>query len=121
MYLEVVPNCDSPPTILLREFYRQQSEVKKRTLTNLSKWDPDLVAGLRILLKKGTAVANLETSADIVRSQPHGHIATLLGTLRKIRMDRCLSPPGPHRDLVISLVGARLAHPRSKLATVRGL
>ena len=70
MYIEAVPNRNSPPAILLRESYRHQGKVKKRTLANLSKWDPDLVAGLRILLKKGTAVANFETSLDIVRSQP---------------------------------------------------
>ena len=121
MYIEAVPNRKSPPAILLRESYRHQGKVKKRTLANLSKWDPDLVAGLRILLKKGTAVANFETSLDIVRSQPHGHIAALVGSLRKIGLDRCLGPPGPQRDLVIALVVARLAHPRSKLATVRGL
>ena len=121
MYIEAVPNRNSPPAILLRESYRHQGKVKKRTLANLSKWDPDLVAGLRILLKKGTAVANFETSLDIVRSQPHGHIAALLGSLRKIGLDRCLGPSGPQRDLVIALVVARLAHPRSKLATARGL
>ena len=114
MYIEAVPNRKSPPAILLRESYRHQGKVKKRTLANLSKWDPDLVAGLRILLKKGTAVANLETSLDIVRSQPHGHIAALVGSLRKIGLDRCPGPSGPQRDLVIALVVARLAHPRSK-------
>ena len=121
MYIEAVPNRKSPPAILLRESYRHQGKVKKRTLANLSKWDPDRVAGLRILLKKGTAVANLEASLDIVRSQPHGHIATLVGSLRKIGLDRCLGPPGPQRDLVIALVVARLAHPRSNLATARAL
>ncbi len=121
MYIEAVPNRKSPPAVLLRESFRHQGKVKKRTLANLSKWPPDLVRGLRILLKKGTAVASLEASLDIVRSQPHGHIAALLGSLRKIGLDRFLGPPGPQRDLVLALIVARLAHPRSKLATARGL
>ena len=121
MYIEAVPNRKSPPALLLRESYRHQGKVKKRTLANLSKWPPHLVQGFRVLLKKGVAVAHLESSLDIVRSQPHGHIAALLGFLRKIGLDRCLGPPGPQRDLVIALIVARLAHPRSKLATARGL
>ncbi len=117
MYIEAVPNRKSPPAVLLRESYRQDGKVKKRTLANLSKWPPELVEGFRILLKKGTAVASFEDSIDIVRSQPHGHIAALLGSLRKIGLDRCLGPPGPQRDLVVALIVARLAYPRSKLAT----
>ncbi|MCY3777816.1 MAG: IS1634 family transposase [Candidatus Aminicenantes bacterium] len=121
MYIEAVPNRKSPPAVLLRESYRQDGKVKKRTLANLSKWPPELVEGFRILLKKGTAVPDFESSFDIVRSQPHGHIAALLGSLRKIGLDRCLGPPGPQRDLVVALIVARLAHPRSKLATARSL
>ena len=32
MYIEAVPNRDSPPAILLRESYREAGKVKKRTL-----------------------------------------------------------------------------------------
>jgi hypothetical protein len=32
MYIESVPNRDSPPAILLRESYREGGKVKKRTL-----------------------------------------------------------------------------------------
>ena len=38
MYIESVPNRDSPPAILLRESYRQNGKVRKRTLANLSHW-----------------------------------------------------------------------------------
>ena len=113
MFIEAVPNGDSPPAVLLRESYRQEGKVKKHTLANLSKWSPELVEGFRILLKKGTAVPKFESSFDIVRSQPHGHIAALLGSLRKIGFDRCLGPPGHKSDLVVALIVARLAHPRS--------
>jgi hypothetical protein len=36
MYIESVPNRDSPPAILLRESYREDGKVRKRTLANLS-------------------------------------------------------------------------------------
>ena len=47
MYIEAVPNRTSPPALLLREAYRADGKVKKRTLANLSKWPSDLVEGLR--------------------------------------------------------------------------
>ena len=40
MYIESVPNRNSPPAILLRESYRDAGKVRKRTLANLSKWPP---------------------------------------------------------------------------------
>ena len=36
MHIHVVPNRGSPPTVLLRESYREGSKVGKRTLANLS-------------------------------------------------------------------------------------
>jgi hypothetical protein len=37
MFIDIVPNRNSPPAILLREGYREGGKVKKRTLANLSK------------------------------------------------------------------------------------
>ena len=36
MYIDIVPNRNSPPAVLLRESYRDGYKVKKRTLANLS-------------------------------------------------------------------------------------
>jgi hypothetical protein len=57
MYIEAVPNRGSPPAILLRESFRDNGRVKKRTLANLSDWPTTLVEGFRTLLKGGIAVA----------------------------------------------------------------
>ena len=57
MYIEAVPNRNSPPAILLRESYRDGGKIKKRTLANLSDWPTELVEGLRTLLKGGTVDA----------------------------------------------------------------
>ena len=122
MYIESVPNRHSPPAVLLRESYREAGKVRKRTLANLSKWPPVVVEGLRILLKGGTAVADLTTAFDITRSRPHGHVAAVLATLRKLRLDRTLAATAsPERERTIALIVARILAPGSKLATARGL
>jgi len=38
MFVECIPNRNSPPAILLRESYRDGDKFKKRTLANLSDW-----------------------------------------------------------------------------------
>lgn len=122
MYIEAVPNRNSPPAILLRESYRDNGKVKKRTLLNLSDWPPELVEGFKALLKGGTVVPKDQPVFTIKRSLPHGHIAAILGTLRKTGLDRLLGPAGHRdRDLVIAMIVARLAAPTSKLATAKAL
>ncbi len=122
MYIEAVPNRSSPPAILLRESWREDGKVKKRTLANLSRWPSALVEGLRILLKGGTAVRRLDEAFDIVRSLPHGHVAAVLGTVRKLGLDRLIDPkPSPRRNQVLAMIAARILEPASKLATARGL
>ncbi len=54
LYIEAVPNRNSPPAILLRERYRDGNKVRKRTLLNLTPWPHDLREGLRALLKGAT-------------------------------------------------------------------
>ena len=56
MYIDTVPNRNSPPAVLLRESFRQHGKVKKRTIANLSKCPDHVVDGLRILLKGGIAL-----------------------------------------------------------------
>lgn len=122
MYIEVVPNRDSKPCILLRESYRQDGRVCKRTLANLSKLPTEAVEGLRALLRGGTVIEDLPQSFEITRSQPYGHVAAVLGTLRQIGLDDDLDPHrGVERDLVVAMIVARIVEPGSKLATARGL
>jgi len=122
MYIEAVPNRNSPPAILLRESYRDNGKVKKRTLLNLSDWPPELIEGFKALLKGGTVVPANQPVFSIRRSLPHGHVAAVLGTLRRIGLDRMLGPAGNRcRDLVIAMIVARLVAPASKLATAKAL
>jgi hypothetical protein len=121
MYIEAVPNRGSPPAILLRQSFRENGRVRKRTLANLSDWPTALVEGFRTLLKGGLAVA--EDGIRIRRALPHGHAAAVLGTVRAIGLDRVLGKPSDKRlaPLAIALVASRLVSPASKLATARDL
>ena len=51
MYVEIVPNRNSPPAILLREGWREGKRVRKRTIANLSDWPQAKIDTLRRLLK----------------------------------------------------------------------
>ena len=122
MYIESVPNRNSPPAILLRESYRDGGKIKKHTIANLSDWPTEIVEGLRTLLKGGKVTPADHETIIVRRALPHGHVAAVLGTLRDIGLDRVLGPPRNRcRDLVIAMIVARLIAPASKLATARML
>jgi hypothetical protein len=138
MHIETVPNRNSRPCILLRESYREGAKVRKRTLANLTHWPPELVEGLRALLRGATitppsdAPANTDASGsaapeladrfEVVRSRPHGHVVAVLGTLNWLGLERVLCARRCRaRDLVVAMIVARVLAPCSKLATARGL
>ncbi|MEI8396929.1 MAG: IS1634 family transposase [Rhodospirillaceae bacterium] len=128
MFIDVVPNRNSPPAILLRESYRFEGKVHKRTLLNLSGWAPELIRDFRTLLKGGTAIPADREAITITRSLPHGPVAAVIGTLRKIGLDRLLGPASgigaeDHRcrDLVVAMIASRIISPASKLATAKAL
>jgi hypothetical protein len=65
MYIERIPNRNSPPAVLLRESYREGGKVKKRTIANLSKLSDEVVGNLKLTLKGATAI---KTDQQINRS-----------------------------------------------------
>ena len=123
MYIDVVPNRNSPPAILLRESFWKDGKVRKRTLANLSKLPPHLIDALRRFLKGATpSDIPLHDAFDIVRSLPHGHVAAVLSCLRQCGLESLIaSRRSRQRDLVVAMIVARILDPRSKLATARGL
>ena len=65
---------------------------------------------------------SLEDAFDIVRSLPCGHVAAVLGTVKKLGLDRQIDPkPSPRRNQVLAMIAARILEPASRLATARGL
>jgi len=119
MYVETVPNRNSPPAILLREAWRQDGKVKKKTLANLTHWPEHLVQGLRLLLS-GKQLAPAEEIFHIERSRPHGHVEALLAFIRHLGVDKLISStPSRERDLVLAMIVERILHGASKLASTR--
>ena len=126
MFVTTVPNCGSPPAVLLRESYREDGKVKSRTLANLSDWPDEKVQTLRAALRGDRLVPAGEGGFEIRRSLPHGHVLAALATARRIGLDGLLHllprrAPQRRRDLVLALIIARLLDPAAKLATARML
>jgi transposase len=121
MYVEAVPNRNSPPAILLREASRVGGKIVKRTLANLSSWPASQIDALRRVLKRESLVSPAD-AFQIQRASPHGHVAAALGTLRRLGLEPILSRSrSPERDLAAAMIVARILEPASKLATTRGL
>lgn len=121
MYIERVPNRNSPPAVLLRESYREGNKVCKRTLANLSKLPDEIIENLRIVLKGGVAVENYGSAFEIIRSLPHGHISAVLGIINKLGIRELIDKKdSKERRIILGMIVARILEPRSKLATARG-
>ena len=122
MYVARVPNRGSPPAILLRESYREGGKVKNRTLANLSRWPEDKVDALARVLKGLPAQVELAEAFEITSSLPHGHVAAVLGTARRLGIEELIDPaPSRQRDLVLAMLIAQVITPGSKLAFARAL
>jgi len=122
MYVTRVPNRGSPPAVLLRESYREHGKVKTRTLANLSRWPEHKVEKLQQALKGLPTTANLSEAFTITRSLPHGHVAAVLGSARRLGVEELIDPtPSRRRDLVTAMLVAQVIAPGSKLAFARGL
>src|SRR6201996_68301 len=128
MFIETVPNRASPPAVLLRESFRdEQGHSQKRTLANLSKLPGAVLEGLKALLKGGIVIGTDPASLRIERALAHGHVAAVLGTVRKIALDRLILSTAKDAasrrfcDLVVAMIVDRLIAPRSKLGFVRAV
>ena len=108
-------------THLLRHTYRKDGKVKHLTLGNLSDLPDDLIQIMKRRLA-GEPIPNNDDDFRIVRSLPHGHVATTLGMLKKIGLDHILaSKPCREAQLVIAMIVSRIIAPASKLANLTSL
>ena len=120
MYIESIPNRDSPPAVLLRESWREDGKVRKRTLANLSCLSSEVLEGLKVLLRGGVAVASAAEIFAVERTLPHGHVAAVLGSARGSgAMAWFGSAPQELGSLLLAMLVARVIEPASKLATHR--
>ena len=123
MYIEKVPNRNSPPAVLLRESYREGDKVKKRTLANLSKLPDDVVDNMKLVLKgaKVSIEDAIPSNFEVIRSLPHGHVAAILEIIKKLGLSQIISEQSSRqKNLVMAMIIARIINPKSKLATARG-
>ncbi len=126
MYIARIANRNSPPALLLRESYREGDKVKTRTLANFSHLPAEQIEMLRRVFAGETlvpkAAAKGAPSFAIERSFGHGHVAAVLGAMRKLKLDELL-PRRPDRlgKLIQAMIVARILEPAPKLATARQL
>ncbi len=119
MYIDVVPNRNSRPAVLLRESRREGKKTVKTTLANMTDWPDEVVSAIRLALQGETLVPK-EALFAIERSLPHGHVQAVLGTIRQLGLEELIaSKRCRERDLVVAMLVQRLIAPCSKLATTR--
>lgn len=121
-HIETIPNRNSPPAILLRKAWREGKRIRKQTLANLTHLPPELVEGIRRVLKGGVVLTSAQEAFAVARSLPHGHVAAVLGLCRQLGLPRLLHRTASRtRELALAGLVARVLSPASKLATARQL
>ena len=118
MHVHVVPNRGSPPTVLLRESYREGSKVCKRTLANLSSLPASQIEAIRAALR-GEALQPAAQSFEITASRAHGHVQAVALSMQRLGFASLLgSKPCLERDLVLAMVAALLPGGAAQLLDV---
>jgi len=119
MHIHIVPNRGSPPTVLLRESYREGKKVGKRTLANLSSLAAAQIEAIRAALR-GEPLQPAAQRFEAIASHAHGHVQAVSLTMRRLGLASLLaSKHCVERDLVLAMVAARILAPHTKLATTR--
>jgi hypothetical protein len=119
MHIDIVPNRNSPPAVLLRESYREGARVRKRTLANLSALSTEQVDAIRRTLK-GETLVPVADLFEIVGSRHHGHVQAVRAAITQLGFESLIaSRPSRERNLILAMVIARILEPTSKLATTR--
>lgn len=119
MHIHIVPNRGSPPTVLLRESYREGKKVGKRTLANLSSLPMAQIDAIRAVLR-GEELRPAGQCFEITASRAHGHVQAVAVAMQRLGFASLVAAkPGRERDLVLAMVAARVVSPHTKLATTR--
>ena len=120
MHVDIVPNRTSRPAILLREAWREDGKVRKRTIANLTGVISEEQALVLRRVLKGEALVAPADAFEITRSLPHGHVLAVLLAMKRLGVENLLaSRPSKERSLITALVAFRVLNPKSKLATTR--
>ena len=106
----------------MRKAWREGQRIRKQTLANLTHLPPELIEGIRRVLKGGVVLGSPHEAFAVQRSLPHGHVAAVLGLCRELGLPRMLYRTASRtRELALAALISRVLSPASKLATARQL
>ena len=119
MYVDIVPNRSSPPAILLRESYREDGKVRKRTVANLSAALTVAQAEQLKLILKGEVLVPAGTF-EVTASRSHGAVDAVLTAMKQLDVAGLLAARSSReRSLVLLMIAMRILKPGTKLAMTR--
>ena len=123
MYIESVPNRNSPPRRPAARVLPPRRQIQKthpgQSLQMAPRPDQGLADSAQGRYCGETVQRRLRHPA---LPPPHGHVAAVLGTLKRLRLDRLIARQrSPERDRAVAMFVARVLAPGSKLATARNL
>ena len=113
MYIERVPNRNSPPAVLLRESWRENGKTKKRTVGNLSALADETVEAVRSSLKgdvvpAAMAIAEPQKNLAITNVRMHGHVAAMIAIIKRSGLLQTIDrKPSRQRDIVVAMIADR--------------
>ena len=119
MHVDAVPNRGSRPAYLLRESFREGSNVRKRTLANLSSLPDEQIFAIRAVLR-GEKLHPVDKLFEVIESRPDGHVQAVRVAMQRLGFESLVAARRcRERDLVCAMVAARILAPHTKLATTR--
>ena len=109
-------------TTLVRRTFREGKKVRHETISNISGLPQDLIESIKLRFKTGQPLVGSDEQFVIERSLPHGNVAAVLGTMKKLGMEKLLAHrPCRERQLVLAMIADRILSPGSKLSCSDGL
>ena len=104
---------------LLRHSFREDGKVRNVTVANLTMLPDAVIDAIRLGLK-GQAVGPVGEPFEKLEARPHGHVAAVVGIMRKLGLDHLLAArPSREKTVAFALVAGRVIHPGSKLSLSR--
>lgn len=120
MHLERVKNRNGVVTVLVRQSYREDGKVKKRTVANITHLPEELQLSIARQLKGEVLVPSAE-AFKVVSSRHHGHVEAVSTAMKKLEVSKLLGPgSSQQKKIVMAMIAARILDPASKLATASG-
>jgi hypothetical protein len=103
-------------SVLVRQSYRENGKVKKKTLYNISWMPPAIIEALKIFFKGGdiASVAGIKQESSLL----YGNVILILTAIRTLGLDKIISPrPCQELNIILALIIGRIIDPATKLAT----